>query len=105
MGRFLSRSFNSAAHLFSFIGFFVRSQSRFFVPTRLLLTAALAGAVKVGRHTNLSACSALARPYLDGSEHDGTLDAIGTTIRGELAIGRGSSRHNLVFGRSITTWP
>jgi len=32
-------------------------------------------------------CSALASPYLDGSEHDGTLDAIGMTIRGELAIG------------------
>jgi hypothetical protein len=46
------------------------------------------GAVKVGRRTNLSACSALARPYLDGSEHDGTLGAIGTTIRGELAMGR-----------------
>jgi hypothetical protein len=29
----------------------------------------------------------------------------GTTkmVRGELAIGRGSSRHNLVFGRSIGT--
>ena len=36
-------------------------------------------------------------------EHDGSLDAVGTTIRGELAIGRGSSRHNLVFGRSIAT--
>jgi hypothetical protein len=79
------------------------SRARFFVPTRPLLTAARAGAVKVGRRTNLSACSALARPYLDGSEHDGTLDAIGTTIRGELAIGRESSRRNLVFGRSIET--
>ena len=61
------------------------------------------GAVKVGRRTNLSACSALARPYLDGPEHDGTLDAIGTMIRGELAMGRESSRRNLVFGRSIET--
>jgi len=32
---------------------------------------------------------------LDGFEHDGTLDAVGTTIRGKLAIGRGSSRHIL----------
>jgi hypothetical protein len=39
----------------------------------------------------------LARPHLDSFEHDGPLDAVGTTIRGELAIGRGSSRHNLVF--------
>jgi hypothetical protein len=76
-------------------------KARFFVPTRALLTAARAGAVKVGRRTNLSACAALARPYLDGSEHDGTLD--GTTIRGELAMGRESSRRNLVFGRSIET--
>ena len=68
-----------------------------------MLTAARAGAVKVGRRTNLSACSALARPHLDGSEHDGTLDALGTTIRGELAMGGESSRRNLVFGRSIET--
>jgi len=40
---------------------------------------------------------------LTRSEHDGTLDATGMTIRGELAIGRGSSRHNLVFGKSIGT--
>src|SRR5260370_7978446 len=107
-GLWLSRGFASATgatHLFSFIGFFVRSHSRFFVPTRPLLTAARAGAVKVGRRTNLSGCSSLARPYLDGSEHDGTLDAIGTTIRGALALGRESSRRNLQFGRSIATSP
>src|SRR5947208_12853603 len=103
MGRFLSRGFASAAHLFLLHRFFVRSHSRVFVPTRPLLTAARTGAVRVGRRTNLSACSALARPYLDGSQHDGTLDAIGTTIRGGLAIGRGSSRRNLVFGRSMWT--
>jgi hypothetical protein len=103
MGPSLSRDFAGATHLFSFIGFFVRSHSRFFVPTRSFAQAARAGAVKVGRRTNLSACSALARPYLDGSEHDGTLDAIRTTIRGKLAIGRGSSRRNLVFGRSMGT--
>jgi hypothetical protein len=102
-GAFFVKGFGGATHLFSFIGFFVRSQGRFFIPTRPLLTAARAGAVKVGRRTNLSACSALARPYLDGSEHDGTLDVIGITIRGELAIGRGSSRRNLVFGRSTAT--
>jgi hypothetical protein len=63
---------------------------RFFVPTRALLTSARAGAVKVGRCTNLAACSAFARPHLDSFEHDGTLDAIGMTIRGEPAFGRGS---------------
>jgi hypothetical protein len=34
-------------------------KARFFVPTRALLTSARAGAVKVGRCTNLAACSRL----------------------------------------------
>ena len=54
------------------------------------LTSSRAGAVKVGRRANLAACSELARPYLDSFEHDGTLGAIGMTIRGEPACGRGS---------------
>ena len=91
MGLLLSRSFGRAAHSFpSFVCFLVRSESRFFVPTRALLTPARAGAVKVGRRTNLAACSAVARPHLDGFEHDGRLGAIGMTIRGEPAFGRGS---------------
>jgi hypothetical protein len=65
-------------------------EARFFVPTRASLTLARAGAVKVGRRTNLAACSALARPYLDGFEHDGTLGVVGMTIREEPAFGRGS---------------
>jgi len=64
------------------------------------LTPARAGAVKVGRRTNLAACSSLARPHLDGFERDGTLAAIGMAIRGEPACGRDQSRHNLVSGRS-----
>src|SRR6267378_2229939 len=50
-----------------------------------------AGAVKVGRRAHLAACSELARPYLDSSEHDDTLGAVGMTIRGEPAFGHGSS--------------
>jgi hypothetical protein len=65
--------------------FFVRSQARFFVPTRASLRPARAGAVKVGRRANLAACSALARPHLYSSEHDGAIDAVGMTIRGEPA--------------------
>jgi hypothetical protein len=65
-------------------------KARFFVPTRAPLTSARAGAVKVGRRVNLAACSALARPHLDSFEHDGTLAAIGMTIRGEPACGRES---------------
>jgi hypothetical protein len=99
MGLFLSRSFGWAAH------FFPSSVSLFDLKARLrpdprVDTSARAGAVKVGRRTNLAACSALARPHLDGFEHDGTLGAIGMTIRGEPACGRDQSRHNLVFGGS-----
>ena len=42
-----------------------------------------------------AACFALAKPYLDGFEHDGTLNAVAMTIRGAV-----QSRHNLVSGRS-----
>src|SRR3977135_2567865 len=80
----------SARRRTSFISSFVRSESRSFVPTRASPMSSRAGAVKVGRRTNLAACSALARPYLDSSEHDGTLGAVGMAIRGELAFGRGS---------------
>ncbi len=65
-------------------------KARFFVPTRGSLTSSRAGAVKVGRRAELAACSGLARPYLDSSEHDGTLGAIGMTFRGEPAFRRGS---------------
>ena len=61
-----------------------------FVPTCTSLTPARAGAVKVGRRTNLTACPAVARPHLDSFEHDGTLGAVGMAIRGEPAFGRGS---------------
>ena len=90
MGPFLSRSSPerqiscpSSVSLFDL-------EVRFFVPTRGSLTSSRAGAVKVGRRADLTACSELARPYLDSSEHDGTLGAIGMTIRGEPAFGRGS---------------
>ena len=65
-------------------------KARFFGPDPSSLTSSRAGAVKVGRRANLAACSELARPYLDSFEHDDTLGAIGMTIRGEPAFGRGS---------------
>ena len=65
-------------------------KARFFVPTRGSLTSSRAAAVKVGRHASFAACSELARPYLDSFEHDGTLGAVGMTIGGEPAFGRGS---------------
>jgi hypothetical protein len=76
-------------------------KTRFFVPIRGSLTSSRAGAVKVGRRANLTACSKLARPYLDSFERDGTLDAIGmTSQRGARFRARISPRHNLVFGGS-----
>src|SRR3984893_69187 len=57
-----------------------------------------AEAVKIGRRTNLAACFALARPYLDGFEHDGTLNAVAMTIRGEPAFGAR-------FNRATTLYP
>jgi hypothetical protein len=86
----LSRSFGRAPHLFPSAVSLFDLKARFFVPTRASLMSARAGAVKVGRRTNLAACSAVTRPHLDSSEHDGTLGAIGMTIRGEPACGRGS---------------
>src|SRR5271169_5955104 len=78
-------------------------ESRFFAPTRSITKPARAGAVKVGRRPNLAAYSALARPHLDCSEHDGTLGAVGMTIRGEPAFpGADQSRHDLVSGGSMT---
>src|SRR5258707_14367344 len=90
MGLFLSRS-SPARQIFcpSSVSLF-DLRARFFVPTHGSLTSSRAGAVKVGRRANFVACSELARPYLDGFEHDGTLGAIGMTIRGEPAFGRGS---------------
>ena len=40
---------------------------------------------------------------LGASERAGTIGTSRMTIRGELASGHGSSRHNLVFDRSIRT--
>ncbi len=61
-------------------------ESRFFAPTRSIARPARAGAVKVGRRSNLASYCALARPHLDSFEHDGTVGAVGMTIRGEPAF-------------------
>src|ERR1700730_18325819 len=87
----LSRSFDRAAHLFSFVSFFVRSESPFLRPDpRFAYVGARRSCQGWPLRTNLAARSAFARPHLDSFEHDGTLDAIGMTIRGEPAFGRGS---------------
>src|SRR6516164_9397674 len=90
MGLCLSRSFGTPAYLYpSSVSLFdpkaVSSSRPALRPCRRAQKLS-----KVGRRTDLIACSALARPYLDSFEHDGTLAAVGMTIRGELAFGRGS---------------
>jgi hypothetical protein len=64
------------------IGFFVGSAIPFLRPPQYRKSRRAPGAVKVVRRTNLSTPCALARPYLDSSEHGGTLNAVGMTIRG-----------------------
>src|SRR6516162_8216931 len=87
MGSILSSGFRATNFLPFLIGFFVRPESLFLRPDPQYCKApARAGAVKVGRRTNLSTRSALARPYLDSSEHGGPLDGVGMTIRGEPAF-------------------
>ena len=86
MGLLLSRTFRRGL-----IFFLIASVSlfdltaRFFAPTRSFLWPSRTGAVRAGRlfggHRRLG---------LDGFEHDGTLDAVGMTIGGEPAFGRGS---------------
>src|SRR5260370_36848885 len=76
-------------------------EARFFVPAGTWFAA---GAHRGGQgwpsHRPFPKSSAVARPHLDSFEHDGTLGAIGMTIRGEPAFGRDQSRHNLVSGGS-----
>ena len=72
-------------------------KARFSVPSRFAYVGALRSCQGWPSH-HLAACSAFTRPHLDSFEHDGTLGAVGMTIRGEPAFGRDQSRHNLVFG-------
>src|SRR6266516_1529715 len=69
-GLFLSRSFSRAAHLSSFISFFVRSQSPFLRPDPPQRQAAA--------HRSCQGWSPLRRPPtglgLDSSEHGGTIE-------------------------------
>ncbi|MFY9827423.1 MAG: hypothetical protein WAK69_02170 [Rhodoplanes sp.] len=62
----------------------------FFRPGHGFLGRPRAGAVKVGRRTDINSHCVIARPYLDGGEHGGILPAMGRLagmlIRGEPAL-------------------
>src|ERR1700682_4922792 len=96
------RRFDRSAHLFSLVSFFVRSENPFLRPDpRFACAGARRNCQGWPSHQPFPTSSAVARPHLDSFEHDGTLGAIGMTIRGEPAFERGSvPRHNLVFGGS-----
>jgi len=70
--------------------FFVRSESPFLRPDPQQRQAVARRSCQGWPLHHLSTCFALARPYLDSFEHDGPLGAVGMTIRGEPAFGRGS---------------
>jgi hypothetical protein len=46
-------------YFFLYLGFFVRLEARFFVPTRSFHTLSRAGAVKVGRRSDISSAPAM----------------------------------------------
>jgi hypothetical protein len=75
-------------------------KARFFVPTCASLTSSAQNLYKVGCRPNLAACFALARPYLDSFEHDGTLMRSRWRSEGSPLSGAIQSRRNLVYGRS-----
>ena len=84
-GAFVVKDLPQGAPLFSSSVSLFDLTVRFFAPTRSFLWPSRTGAVRAGRlfggHRRLG---------LDGFEHDGTLDAVGMTIGGEPAFGRGS---------------
>ena len=82
-GAFFVKRFQSGAFL---IGFFVRPGVPFLRPDPQYCKADARRSCQGWPTRHLAAYSALARPYLDSFEHDGTLSAVGMTIRGEPAF-------------------
>ena len=80
-GAFAVKVLPQGAHLFSWLVSLFDLTARFFAPTRSFLWSSRTGAVRAGRlfggHRRLG---------LDGSEHVGTLGAVGMTIKGEPAF-------------------
>ena len=64
-------------------------ESRFFAPTRMCCDAGARRGCQGRPALCLASRSIVSRPRLDRPEHGGTLVAIGMTIRGEPAFGRG----------------
>ena len=90
-------------HLHLFLSFFVPSlcSTGAIIPSsRPALRSRRRGSRKVGRRTPTLRHAPPLPPHLDSFEPDGTLGAIGMTIRGDSLSGADQSRHNLVSGGS-----
>ena len=92
-GAFVVKDLPQGAHLFSSSVSLFDLTARFFAPTRSVLWPSRTGAVRAGR-----LFGGHRRPGLDGFEHDGTLNAVAMTIRGEPAFGAR-------FNRATTLYP
>jgi hypothetical protein len=76
-------------------------ESRFFAPTHKCWAPARARAVKAGRRSAVALRSFVSRPRLDSPEHGGLARCGRDDDR--RGAPRVSSRHNIVFGRSVRT--
>jgi hypothetical protein len=83
--------------------FFVRLGIPFLRPDPHVLRPTRTGPVKVGRRSALAARSVVSRPRLDRHEHGGHAGCGRDDDRRGACHRARSSRHNLVFGRSVVT--
>ena len=89
-------------HAFYFFlqpNFFVRLEAHFFVPARSVQTLSRAGAVKVGRRSDICSCSGDARPHLDSpcARQHARCDR-DDEVEGSSLVAHEHSCRNLVFG-------
>jgi hypothetical protein len=84
----------------SFVSFFVRFESRFFVPTAPRSCGRAQKLSGLAAAPTLRPAPSLPGHTLTASSTTASLGAIGMTIGGEPACGRDQSRHNLVSGGS-----
>lgn len=78
-------------------------KARFFIPAHMYRAPTRAGAVKIGRRSDIASFAAAARPYLYGTEHVGMLVGVGMMFEGSPLSGHEAcSYRNLVFGGSQT---
>jgi hypothetical protein len=88
-------------HIFSC---WLASLFRFFRPTHAFADGSATNPLRLAVAPTFPYARLLAGQHLDRSDTRVRFGTIRMMIRGELASGHESSRHNLVSGRSIETW-